>query len=186
MTALLQRPAKRARLPALVMLLAGCLSYPAATVGEEMMTEYQLKAAFLYNFSRFVSWPAPARNTFRLCVVGENPFGPLLDSLSGKTAHNSILIVEQHNSPDHINDCQLVYISDTLEPGLNSMLAGLANRPILTVSDIESFTDAGGMIEFTLSDNRIRFEINTVAAANAGLVISSKLLSLATSVKTGQ
>lgn len=186
MTASLHPPAKRARLTALAVLLAWFLSCPVVAAAEEVVTEYQVKAAFLYNFSHFVSWPAPPESTFRLCVIGENPFGQLLDSLIGKPVNNSILVVEQHSSLEKIHDCQLVYISYSLQPRLDMMLAELANHPILTVSDIESFTDAGGMIELRLSDNKVRFEINTSAAEHAGLSISSKLLSLATRVKKGQ
>jgi len=186
MTASLHPPAKRARLSALAVLLVWFLSCPAVATAEEVITEYQVKAAFLYNFSHFVSWPASPENTFRLCVIGENPFGQILDALIGKPVNNSILVVEQHSSLEKIHDCQLVYISYSLKPRLNMILAELADHPILTVSDIESFTDAGGMIELWLSDNKVRFEINTSAAEHAGLSISSKLLSLATRVKKGQ
>jgi hypothetical protein len=186
MTASLHPPAKRARLSALAVLLAWSLSYPAVAAAEEVITEYRVKAAFLYNFLHFVSWPVPHENTFRLCVIGENPFGESLDSLIGKPVHNGILVVEQHSSPENIHDCQLVFISYSLQSRLDMMLAELADRPILTVSDIDAFSDAGGMIELRLADNKVRFEINASAADRAGLTISSKLLSLATRVKTGQ
>ncbi len=186
MTASLHRLANRARPSALAVLLAWFLSYTAVTAAEEVITEYQVKAAFLYNFSHFVSWPEPHENTFRLCVIGENLFGQSLDSLIGKPVNNSILVVEQHSSLEKIHDCQLVYISYSLESRLDMMLAELADRPILTVSDIDAFSDAGGMIELRLADNKVRFEINVSAADRAGLTISSKLLSLATRVKTGQ
>jgi hypothetical protein len=186
MTASLYLLAKCARPSALAMVLALFLSCPAAATAEEVITEYQVKAAFLYNFSHFVSWPAPSENTFRLCVIGKNPFGKSLDSLIGKPVHNGILVVEQHSSLEKIHECQLVYISYSLKSRLDIMLAELADRPILTVSDIDSFTDAGGIIELRLSDNKVRFEINATAADKAGLSISSKLLSLATRVKTGQ
>ena len=186
MVALLKHPAQNARTSILALMLACFLSYPAVTSAEDAITEYQVKAAFLYNFSHFVTWPAPPEDTFKLCVIGDNPFGELLDALIGKTVKDSILVVQQHNSLDRIHDCQLAYISHSFESRLNRVLAELANHPILTISDIESFTDAGGMIQLRLADNKVRFDINASAADHAGLTISSKLLSLATRVKTGR
>ena len=183
---LLKHPAQNARTSILALLLACFLSYQAVAIAEDVITEYQVKAAFLYNFSHFVTWPASPGDRFRLCVVGDNPFGELLDALIGKTVNDSILVVEQHTSLDRIHGCQLAYISRSLESRVNRVLAELASQPILTVSDIESFTDAGGMIQLRLADHKVRFEINAAAANQAGLTISSKLLSLATRVKTGQ
>jgi hypothetical protein len=164
-------------------MLALCL-VPAHVPAEDgTTTEYRVKTAFLYNFSRFVTWPQPINNTFKLCVVGNNPFDGLLDSLIGKTVQNNILVVEEYNSLENVHDCQLVYISRSFEPRLGETLAELKSLPILTISDIESFTSRGGMIRFRLADNKVRFDINADAAGDAGLTISSKLLSLATVVK---
>ena len=122
-------------------------------------------------------------NTFRLCVIGQNPFDNLLDRLIGKSVHGSIMVVETHDSTDTVHDCQVLFISRSLEPRLDSIITAVDDLPILTVSDIASFTDAGGMIGLGIANNKIRFEINTDAAGRAGLSISSKLLSLATVVR---
>lgn len=170
---------------ALVLLLAGWLSCSPAMCADEHETELQVKAAFLYNFANFVSWPNPIGDRFRLCVIGSNPFGEHLDPLIGRSVHDSILVIDQYDSADDLHDCHLAYISPSLQPNLAQVLVKLAGQPILTVSDIAAFTDAGGMIGLKVFDNNVRFDINTEAADTAGLSISSKLLSLSSPVNTG-
>jgi len=170
---------------ALVLLLAAWLSCSPAVCADERATESQVKAAFLYNFANFVSWPKPIGDRFRLCVIGSDPFGEHLDPLIGRSVHDSILVIEQYDSADDLHDCHLAYISPSLQPNLAQVLAKLAGQPILTVSDIAAFTDAGGMIGLKVFDNNVRFDINTEAADTAGLSISSKLLSLSSPVNTG-
>ena len=168
-----------------VFLLAAWLTSPAVVTGDAHDTEYQVKAAFIYNFAHFVSWPEPPGDRFRLCVIGSNPFGPYLDRVIGHSVHGSILVVDQHEDAENITDCHLAYISHSLGARLPQVLARLAGLPILTVSDIASFTDAGGMIELRLFDDGVRFDINAVSAGAAGLTISSKLLALSKRVSTG-
>lgn len=169
----------------MVLLFLAIYLMPASlSAGDRPANEYQVKAAFLYNFSRFVAWPQSLGDTFKLCVIGENPFGDLLDSLTGKSVRESILVIEEHKRFDTAHECHIAYISKSYEGRLAEVLTALREMPILTVSDIESFTARGGIIQLRLLDNRVRFDINTVAASDAGLSISSKLLSLATIVKT--
>jgi hypothetical protein len=167
----------------LLLLVTMCLASSPLSAGDSRTNEYRIKAAFLYNFSRFVIWPQPPGNTFRLCIIGDSPFGDLLDSLTGKPVHESILVVEEHKRLETAHECQIAYISKSYKHRLSQVLAALHGRPVLTVSDIESFMARGGMIQLRLVDNRVRFDINTMAADDAGLSISSKLLSLATIVK---
>ena len=183
MCAFLKQLLGQARRAAFAPLLVISLSAPLPATGDDAVTEYQVKAAFLYNFSRFVNWPGHLDNTFRLCVIGQDPFDGQLDGLIGKSVHDSIMVVEAHDSTDTVQDCQVLFISRSLEPRLDRIIAAVDGLPILTVSDIASFTDAGGMIGLGLANKKIRFEINTGAAGRAGLAISSKLLSLAAVVK---
>jgi hypothetical protein len=148
-------------------------------------SEYRIKAASLYNFSRFTNWPdentaAPAG--FNLCVIGENPFGDALDSLSGKVVRNRSLVIHATEQPEDQESCHLVFIGRTEQARTAEILASLVNRPVLTVSDSDGFTEQGGIIELKLVERKVRFEINIDAAERAGLVISSKLLNLATIV----
>ena len=154
-----------------------------ATAAEAQQTEYRLKAAFLYNFSRFVVWPQTAlqeRSEFSLCTLGETRFKGQLDSLVGKIVHNRAIVVKRFYQVEDVLSCHLVFIGekqDQTEP-----LRTLQEQPVLTVSNVAGFTERGGIIQFMLIANKVRFRINTDAARSAGLTISSKLLSLAVDV----
>ena len=145
--------------------------------------EYRVKAAFLYNFARFTTWPEHTSSTFRVCILGDATFNEALDELSGKIVHNETLVTSHHDNASGLDGCELVYISSsyTGEPG--EIIDRLQEQSILTVSDIDAFIDQGGIIGFRIIDDRIRFEINASAAARAGLSISSRLLLLANRVK---
>ena len=170
------------RVTALLLILL--LSAPVAgTADEAQHTEYRIKTAFLYNFSRFVSWPEAAlqhRSEFSLCTLGSTRLGEQLDTLTGKTVHGKKLVVKHFDRPEDIVDCRLVFISQPDE--LTETLWILKEQPVLTVSAAAAFTEKGGMIQFKVIDNKVRFRINVDAARAAGLTISSKLLSLAINV----
>ncbi len=165
----------------LVALLVLCVpvSVPAA---EYLQAEYRVKAAFLYNFARFTSWPEHTSSVFKLCVLGDDPFGEALDALIGKTVHGEVLTISRLVHPSELDGCELVYISTSHTDNLDELLVLLRDQAVLTVSDIDAFIDHGGIIGFRIADNKVRFEINTSAAARADLSISSKLLSLANRV----
>jgi len=173
-------------LPRLVrgLLAAWLLSVPATVMADEaQVSEYRVKSAFLYNFSRFVTWPeATLQNhtEFSLCVIGSDPFGAQLDTLIGKTVHSKALMIKRLNSLAMVDDCQLVYIGE--DTTLADVLLLVREQPVLTVSDAADFIEQGGIIQFKLVQSKVRFRINMDAANAAGLNISSKLLSLAISV----
>ena len=150
---------------------------------EAPLSESRVKTDFLYNFSRFVTWPPAAlqdRPEFTLCVFGTDPFGAELDNLTGKAVQDKTLVVRRHNSLALVDDCQLVYISENAE--LTAILFLLREQPVLTVGDAPDFIEQGGIIQFIAIEDKVRFRINAGAAKSAGLNISSKLLSLAASV----
>jgi hypothetical protein len=166
-------------LPGILLLLCSPVSVHA---DEHLQAEYQIKAAFLYNFARFTSWPEHTSSAFRLCVLGDDPFGEALDALAGKSIHNEPLVVAHAYNPAELDGCELVYISTSYTGKLDKVIALLREQTILTVSDIDAFIDQGGIIGFRIIENKVRFEINASAAATAGLSISSRLLSLASRV----
>jgi len=149
-------------------------------------TEYDVKAAFLYNFAKFVEWPP---DTFKeptapltVCVLGDDPFGEALEKeFSGKTVQDRPIVFEplDHHAPAA---CQVLFVSASERKRVDAILQDLQGPPILTVSDIHRFVKHGGMIGFTLEDDRVRFEVNLAAAEQAGLKISSQLLKLAKNV----
>jgi hypothetical protein len=174
------------RVTALLLILL-LLTPVAGPADEAQHTEYRIKSAFLYNFSRFTSWPEAAlqgRSEFSLCTLGSTRFGAQLDTLTGKTVHSKTLVVKHFGRPEELVDCQLVFISQSNT--LAETLWILQELPVLTVSDAAAFTEQGGIIQFELVNNKVRFRINVDAARTAGLTISSKLLSLAISVTGGR
>jgi len=154
--------------------------------------EYQVKAAYLYNFGRFVAWPskiAPSRGeSFAVCVLGADPFGPALDAtVTGETIHGAKVVARRISTPQDALTCSVLFISlsEDNRLRLTEILAVLDRASVLTVSDLPEFAQRGGMVQFLLDGNRVRFEVNVPAAERAGLNLSSELLKLAVRVKRG-
>jgi len=163
------------------MLIAGLAISRAASA--QTPTEYKVKAAFLYNFAKFVEWPPLQGDEMRLCVVGEDPFGEDLDALAqGKTVQSKWLRVSRLPTPEGIEQCQVVFIQAAGPDDLSYVLRKAHEAHVLTVGDTHEFADQGGIISFVIEANKVRFEINTASAEQAGLRISSQLLKLAVKV----
>jgi hypothetical protein len=153
-------------------------------------TEYQVKAAYLSNFGRFVEWPAAAlaqaENAFPICVLGEDPMGASLDAaLAGETIDRLPLVARRIGKVGEAAGCRILYVGASEESSLPAIVKALEKTSVLTVSDIPQFTTRGGMIEFAVNNNRVRFEVNLAAARRAGLTLSSELLKLAVAVRRG-
>lgn len=152
-------------------------------------TEYQIKAAFIYNFARFVQWPPQAfpetNSPMTIGLLGENVFGgALAQTIAGKTIKGHPLQFKECNSLAEAVNCQVLFISASEKKHFGKILGRLKGASILTVSesppgDSNDFMGNGGMIDLVIVDDKVRFVINNDAAKKAGLVISSKLLSLA-------
>ncbi len=168
--------------------LAGLLSCVVAARSEEITpTEYEVKAAFLYNFAKFVEWPATAlpekKQPFIIGILGEDPFGDRLDRIvAGKQIQSHSIGIKRSKRVEELTACQIVFISDFAKGRLSPVLDVLHKKNILTVSDMEQFAELGGDIQFVISERRVRFVINAAAAQRAGLKLSSKLLALALEV----
>lgn len=179
---------RKLALPVMLVALLSCAS-AFSVADDSQSTEYRVKAAFLYNFSRFVTWPENTlqeNGVFNLCVLGSDPFRELLDPLSGKSTHKSLLNIKRLATLDQGHACQIIFISQTGSRDLKHIMSVLKQQAVLTVSDMEDFTAHGGIIQFKLVDNKVRFNINIDNASHAGLTISSKLLSLATIVSNNK
>ena len=153
--------------------------------------EYQLKAAFLYNFSQFVDWPTEAfpeaETPMVIGVIGEDPFGAYLDEIvHGEQVNNRPLIVQRYRQVEEIKICHILFVSRSEAARLEEIFARLKGRTTLTVGDIEGFAKQGGMIRFVTEKNKVRFRINLEAAKAAKLTISSKLLKPAEIVAPGK
>jgi hypothetical protein len=167
----------------LVLSLVWLLSVGDGRAQEFQPTEYQIKAAFLFNFAKFVEWPpaafAEATSPMVIGILGENPFGDDLErTIRGKTINNRPLVIKEFRSPAEATNCHVLFISTSEKQRLPEILKSLHGTSVLTVGETDRFTETGGMINFVAEGNKIRFQINEVAAKSAGLKISSKMLSL--------
>jgi YfiR/HmsC-like len=147
-------------------------------------TEYQVKAAFLYNFAKFVDWPpsafSDAKQPLDICVYGHDPFGTALeDALLGKTIGERRVSLGRPTQFQDLVGCHVVFVSASAHESPADLANRLKGRPVLLVGESEGFAASGGVIQFTIEDNRVHFVINPDAADRAGLKISSKLLALA-------
>jgi hypothetical protein len=151
-------------------------------------TEYQVKATYLYNFTQFVQWPRafdePRNDAFSICILGEDPFHAALNAtIAGETVYGRQVVVARVPAPQDALACRILFISASEADHLQQILSALRNADVLTVSDMPYFTQRGGMIQFTMDGNRIRFAVNLASAREAGLILSSELLKLAVSVR---
>lgn len=165
------------------MLLAAQAVLPA--YGEAR--EDSVKAAFLPKFARYVEWPAAVRpgprEPIRLCVVGSDAFGRMLDeSVAQESVSGRRLEVRRMGDAEGAGGCHLAFVRGTTHEETGRMLAALAAQPILTVTDA-SAGPARGMVHFVVAGGRVRFFVDEAAAAQRGLVISSRLLRLAIGVR---
>ncbi len=162
----------------------------ASVMSAGTVDEYQLKAAFLYNFAKFVEWPAEAfrsdKDPLRICVLGASPFGSSLsDVLRGKMVLGHPIALTDITDPAQAADCQIVFISASERKRVRLILKTLPRTGILTVSESEGFAQHGGMVNFTREGGHLGFEINAGVASDARLRISSRVLQLARVVKSG-
>jgi hypothetical protein len=143
--------------------------------------EYDVKAAFLLNFTKFIEWPpgafATADAPLIICIVGDDPFGRAIDQIvEGESVNGHRIVIERVGTYQQ-KSCRVLYAGGKTPP------PGTPGLPVLTVGEGDDFIHQGGMIGFVLDNRRVRFDINLKAAANAGLKLSSKLLSVARSVE---
>ncbi len=159
-----------------------------AAAQSETLGEYQVKAAFLYNFAKFVEWPVSAfpdeTAPFIIGVLGEDPFGKDLDQITeGKIVQGRRIIVRRFYDTSGLAVCQILFISSSERPYLKEIFKALERTNVLTVGEMDGFAQSGGGINFFLLENKIRFEINTAVTERSGLKVSSKFLNLARIVK---
>jgi hypothetical protein len=164
---------------------AVCADGPPSAVAPP--TEYEVKAAFLYNFARFVEWPPDALGSpgdpFVVAVLGRDPFGPVLDeTLAGKTIAGRRVEVRRTDRVADALEAEIVFVCASERANVPAILKALDKPGLLTVGDSEGFAEQGGAINFVVQARKVRFEINPARAERAGLKMSSQLLKLATLV----
>jgi hypothetical protein len=146
-------------------------------------SQYDVEAAYLYNFAKFVRWPAAVSDSpLKICVMGQDPFGAALDEAVGQERIEGRRLAADRLTSDSVHGCSVLFISNSEEPRVDRILAQTASSPVLTVSDMPGFLEHGGMIQFLVKDDRVRFGVNLDAANRAGVTLSSQLLKVAASV----
>lgn len=170
--------------PLAILFLAWLWSPSGCWAQTTQPTEYQIKAAFLYNFAKFVEWPSAAfddaSSPIVIGILGDNPFhDDLANTIRGKKIDEHPLVVKELRSLSEATNCHILFISASEKKRLPEILAGIKGASVLTVGEMDRFTEAGGMINFVLEKTKIRFQINSDAASTVRLKISSKLLNLA-------
>ena len=169
--------------------LAWLLILAPASVGAQSRppAPHEVEAAYLYQFGRYVEWPADQRwasETFDICVLGTDPFGPALDAMvKGQVMAARPVAVRRILGPSDAQDCRIVFVSQSEDARLPGILRALERTGAVTVGRGIRFTRAGGMIAFVAEAQKVRFVVNLAAAEAAGLQLSSQLLRVAVSVE---
>jgi hypothetical protein len=150
------------------------------------LSEVQVESAYIFNFTKFVEWPAAAVKSdgnIRLCVMGNNELQALLTTLNGRNVGEYRLqIMPAEDGVENFGACHVLYIDQQEERRLIPILRSLRERPVLTISDIPNFAERGGTIGLVFRENRVLFEINLASARLAGLHLSSQMLNLAANI----
>lgn len=171
-----------------MLLLAVLLSTAAQA---QSATEYQVKAAFLFNFARFVEWPADAFSSadsaLQICVLGQDPFGRDFEQvIVDKTVNGHRIEIAHPDGVPQARACQILFVAVSEKAPFPSILHGLKGASVLIVGDTPGFAALGGAINFVIDDGRVRFEINLKAAQLAHLKLSARLLTVAKVVLNGE
>jgi len=151
--------------------------------------EYEIKAAYLLNLAKFVTWPdrsfKSANATFYICVLGKDPFGERLDVvIANQSIFGHPVAVRRIATVAEAQGCHSVFISDSEQLRMPAIFAALKNQPVLTVGDIDNFVIQGGMVQFFPRDNKIRLMLDPEAFSDASLKAGSRLMQLAQLVKS--
>jgi hypothetical protein len=170
----------------LIALIGACASISAgpAPAQTDGLTESDIKAGYLFNFTKFVEWPseafANASAPIVVGIVGANPFGKVLaDATAGKTVNGRAVVSKQFQEEGDLRSCQILFVSPSEKGRRAEILGRLKGANVLTVGEGDGFTQAGGMIAFVVEGNKVRLLINLEAASEARLKISAKVIAVA-------
>lgn len=176
----------------LAMFVLACLLLPASVRAHPPTPgQYDVEAAFLVNFESFVRWPATAGSAssrvYAICILGKSPFGGAFEPFQKARGNRSPLVVRSIAAVDEVpGNCNVLYIARSESTSVTTTLRQLGRSPILTVSDLDDFAINGGIIQFFVKDDRVRFDINRGAASRARIRIDSRLLALAETAPAGK
>jgi len=171
----------------LLTLFFSTLPLMAEASAADRVEEYELKAAYLFNFAKFTEWPNNARSgPLQVCIVGRAPFGETLDKMQNKTLGGRALLVRRNPTESELGQCHILFVCASENERATTLLHALRNRPVLTVGESEASLQDGMAINLSLEGERLTFEINLEALRRAQINLSSKVLRLARRVYTEQ
>lgn len=164
---------------------------PSVAEKSPTVSEYQIKATFLMRFGKYITYPKGALgesgSIFNICILGDDPFEGSLDTLvTSEKIQGRLVKTNYLRDVEAAGGCQVLFVSPSEQRQLTHILAYVKMRPILTVSDMEDFVTRGGMIQFYILDNNVRFFIDPVTAGEAKLIVSSRLLQIANVVRKNE
>jgi len=173
----------RTRARAIAFATAACCAaaLPARAGQRSSTAEDEIKATFLLNFTRFVEWPANgAAGPFRLCTLGSPAFAAAVSrTIAGESTDGRPIAQATPGTPEEARTCHILFVSRLENGHVDRWVAAVHGQPVLVVGETKSAADAGAAITFVVENNRVKFDVNDQAAAQAGLKISSKLLRVA-------
>ena len=176
----------RLRRAALIVGMLGALAPDVVLTAQETI-EPDVKATFLYNFTRFIEWPGPATEAsapFRICVVADPTMEQAIKrTVEGEVVQGRPLVMTQPHTPQEAAGCQILFVGRTEHQRAATLLSAVRDLPVLTVGDSSQFVEQGGTIQFVLVDNRVRFDVNLLSAQRANLKMSANLLRVARKVE---
>jgi hypothetical protein len=179
-----RRAPSRSYVLPVALLITSLLSCGSLIAQSDGLTEDQIKAGFLFNFTKFVEWPPNAfpnaSAPIVIAIVGDNPFGETLSATAaGKTVGGRAVVVKQFKDGQDLRACTILFISSSEKRQLAHIFESLKGSSVLTVSEIPGFARSGGMIAFLVEENKVRLEIDLDAALEARLKVSAKLIGVA-------
>lgn len=157
------------------------LLFSQHVIADDSNVEYKIKAGYLYNFTKFITWPEDKSETFNLCILGEDPFGVLIDPVEQRTAFGRPIKLFRLDRFNAGQFCHILFISSSIKDNLllkDALVIRDTDKP-LTVGESEGFVAQGGMIGFVNREGKIKLQINLKALQRSGLKISAKLLEVA-------
>jgi hypothetical protein len=172
------------RLFFLLLIALFSLIWNPGTSQAEALDEYQVKATFLYHFSKFVDWPASTfkatNGHLRICVLGKDPFGQSLDAtLANKSVRGHPFEIRRNPPTTELQHCHLLFLPASVSSHIRAIRHQVAKENVLTIGETLDFMMQGGMIQLFVDKRKIRFAVNTDVVNQTNLKISSKLLRLA-------
>ncbi|NOT83815.1 MAG: YfiR family protein [Methylococcaceae bacterium] len=156
-----------------------------AVVADEDNAEYKIKAGYLYNFIKFVTWPTDNAKTFNICIFGQDPFGELLDPIEKRTAFGLSIKLFRFDTESRTQTCHIVFVSANNKAvwGTNDQLVIRDIGKVLSVGEGEAFVEQGGMIGFVKREGKVKLQVNLKMLQESDLTVSAKLLEVAEIIK---